>query len=394
MKILVSGASIAGPAVAYWLQRYGFEVTVVERADRLRGGGYPIDIRGTALEVVRRMGVYPQLRAAHVNTRALTFVEPDGAVIASLGPESISGGGDGHDLEVPRGDLARVLYGATRERVDYRFNDSIAAMTENADGVDVRFAGGAEERFDLVVAADGLHSTTRAQMFGPEEPFHRYLGYAFAGFTLPNDFGLSHEGLIWSTPGLGAALYAVGDNSFVGDGGVVHGFLNMARPEPPFEAFRDPAAQRDLVAAAFSGAGWHVPELIEGMRRADDLFFDVVSQIWMPRWSSGRLVLVGDAGYAPSFLTGQGSSLALVGAYLLAGELATTGDHETALDRYEKLARPFVESNQRLVTAGQATMFPTTGQAQIERDAMLRRLTRLPSSEEPAHSALVLPDYS
>ena len=388
MKVLVSGASIAGPAVAYWLQRYGFDVTVVERAAQLRGGGYPIDIRGTALDVVERMGIGPQLRAAHVNTRAITFVEPDGAVIARLQPEVIAGGGAGRDLEVPRGDLARVLYDVTRDRVRYRFSDSISTMTEDADGIDVRFARGGRQRFDLVVAADGLHSTTRGLVFGPEEPFHRYLGYAFAGFTVRRDFGLDHEAALWSTPGRGAALYAVGQQ------GTVHGFLNLALPQAPFHAFRDPAAQRELVASAFEGDGWYVPELVEAMRTSDDLFFDVVSQIRMPRWSAGRLVLVGDAGYAPSFLTGQGSSLALVGAYLLAGELAATGDHRTAFERYEKLARSFVEQNQDLVTAGQATMFPSTAEALAERDVMLRRLTALPAEEEPAHSALTLPDYS
>ncbi|SDS11667.1 FAD-dependent monooxygenase [Microlunatus soli] len=388
MKILVSGASIAGPAVAYWLQRYGFEVTVVERAPRLRGGGYPIDIRGTALEVVRRMGIYPQLRAAHVNTRAISFVEPDGAPIASVRPEAFSGGDDESDLEVPRGDLARVLYDATRDGVEYRFNDSIEEMVEDADRVDVRFAGGATEPFDLVVAADGLHSTTRAQVFGPEEPFHRYLGYSFAGFTMPNLFGLSHEALLWNEPGRAAALYAVNDPD------TVHAFLNLSLVEPPFHAFRDPAAQRELVASAFDGDGWWVPRIVQAMRTADDLFFDVISQIRMPRWASGRLVLLGDAAYAPSFLTGQGSSLALVGGYVLAGELATAGDHQTAVERYEKLVRPFVEQNQDLVSTGDAMMFPSTAQALIERNRIVRQLTTLPADRNAAHSALELPDYS
>jgi 2-polyprenyl-6-methoxyphenol hydroxylase-like FAD-dependent oxidoreductase len=392
MRILVSGASIAGPAVAYWLQRYGFEVEIVERADQVRGGGYPIDIRGTALEVVKRMGLHPQLRQAHIDSRALSFVNPDGSTIVSLQQGHVDDA-DSRDLEVSRGDLTGLLYDATRDKINYRFGDAITALDEDADGVDVRFLSGTTGRFDLVIAADGLHSTTRALRFGPEQPFHRYLGYCFAGFTVPNDFGLSREVVVWNEPGRAAALYAVRDQP------EVHGLLNLALAEPPFEAFRNPQAQRDLVAAAFEPDGWHLPRLVQAMRTADDLFFDMVTQIRMPRWSSGRLVLVGDAGYAPSFLTGQGSSIALVGAYVLAGELAAADvdgklDHQAAFERYEMITRPFVEANQDLVQAGEAALFPTTAEALAARNRMLQQLTALPPDNEPAHSALDLPEYA
>lgn len=399
MKILVSGASIAGPAVAYWLQRYGFDVTVVERAGQLRGGGYPIDIRATALEVVKRMGVHRQLRDAHIDTQALSFLNPDGSLVARLRPHAVdheltgSGDDDTRDLEVPRGDLARVLYDVTKEKVRYRFNDSISGLDEVADGVEVRFAGGDTERFALVVAADGVHSSTRALKFGSEQPLHRYLGYCFAGFTMPNEFGLSQEGVVWNEPGRGVMLYAVKGRP------EVFGFLCVSRDEPPFEAFRNPEAQRELVAARFEGDGWQVPRVVEAMRTADDLFFDMVTQIRMPHWSSGRLVLVGDAAHAPSFLTGQGSSTALVGAYVLAGELAAefgpggAGDHRAAFERYESITRPFVEANQNLVSPGQATLIPSTAEALAARNAMLQKIPALPSDKQPAHSAIDLPDY-
>jgi 2-polyprenyl-6-methoxyphenol hydroxylase-like FAD-dependent oxidoreductase len=388
-KILVSGASIAGPAVAYWLQRYGFTVTVVEHAQALRGGGYPIDIRGTALDVVERMGVYPRLRAAHVDTRRLTFLDVDGAPIVSLEPQAVVGGAEGRDIEVRRGDLAAALYDATRDDVTYRFGDSIEALDEDADGVEVTFRSGLRRRFDLVIGADGLHSRTRALAFGPEEQFHRYLGYCFAGFTMPNPLGLSHEGVMWNAPGRAAALYAVGDHP------QVHGFLNFALPEPPFAAFRDPAAQRELVAAVFADDGWEVPDMVRAMRRADDLFFDVISQIRMPAWSRGRVALVGDAAYAPSFLTGQGSSLALVGAYMLAGALATARDHGTAFADYERGTRGFVEQNQALVAEGDALLFPTTVEALARRDALLRQGSVTPQAAgRPEHSALTLPAFA
>ena len=388
-KSLVSGASIAGPAVAYWLQRYGFTVTVVEHAQALRGGGYPIDVRGTALDVVERMGVYPRLRAAHVDTRRLTFFDVDGAPIVSLKPQAVVGGAEGRDIEVRRGDLAAALYDATRDDVTYRFGDSIEALDEDADGVEVTFRSGLRRRFDLVIGADGLHSRTRALAFGPEEQFHRYLGYCFAGFTMPNPLGLSHEGVMWNAPGRAAALYAVGDHP------QVHGFLNFALPEPPFATFRDPAAQRELVAAVFADDGWEVPDMVRAMRTADDLFFDVISQIRMPAWSRGRVALVGDAAYAPSFLTGQGSSLALVGAYMLAGALATARDHGTAFADYERGTRGFVEQNQALVAEGDALLFPTTVEALARRDALLRQGSVTPQAAgRPEHSALTLPAFA
>ncbi|TGB14800.1 FAD-dependent monooxygenase [Streptomyces sp. MZ04] len=396
-KVLISGASIAGPALAFWLNRHGFAVTVVEKAGTPRLGGYPIDVRGTALEVVRRMGILPRLRDAHIDLRRLTFLDGDGGEVASLDPHTVTGGVAGQDLEVRRGDLTGALYAAVRDDVEFLFNDSIDTLDQSdhghghghGHGVDVTFRGGGRRTFDMVFGADGLHSRTRASLFGPEEQFHRYLGYCFAGFTMRNTFGLSHETVIWNTPGRAAALYATGDND------EVHAFLNFARPEPPFDAFRNPEAQRGLVAAVFADAGWEVPGMLAALRDADDLFFDVVSQIRMPRWSSGRVALVGDAAYAPSFLTGQGSSLALVGAYMLAASLADR-DHAAGFAAYEHSTREFVTLNQEQVGKGDATLFPTTAGALEQRNDMLRKLSAMPPAPEgrPAHSALTLPAFT
>ncbi|MFG3257261.1 FAD-dependent monooxygenase [Streptomyces sp. NPDC048172] len=386
---LISGASIAGPALAYWLSRYGFAVTVVEKAGTLRSGGYPIDVRGTALEVVRRMGILPRLREAHIDLRRLTFLDGDGGEVASLSPHALTGGVAGQDLEVRRGDLTDALYAAVRDDVEFLFDDSVDTLDQSGDGVDVTFRGGGSRTFDVVVGADGLHSRTRELLFGPEEQFHRYLGYCFAVFTMRNTFGLSHETLMWNTPGRAAALYAVG-----GEDEEVHAFLNFARPEPPFHVFRNPGAQRDLVSAVFADAGWEVPGMIAALRGTDDLFFDGVSQIRMPRWHSGRVALVGDAAYAPSFLTGQGTSLALVGAYMLAGSLADR-DHVSGFAAYEHGTRAFVAANQGLVGEGDATLFPTTALALERRNTMLRGLSALPPGEaRPAHSALALPEFA
>ncbi|MGW3502329.1 FAD-dependent monooxygenase [Streptomyces globisporus] len=388
--VLISGASIAGPALAFWLNRYGFAVTVVEKAGALRGGGYPIDVRGTALDVVRRMGILPRLRDAHIDLRRLTFLDEDGAEVASIAPHTVTGGVAGADLEVRRGALAGALNSAVRDDVEFLFDDSIDTLDQHRHGVDVTFRRGGGRTFDLVVGADGLHSHTRGLVFGPEERFHRYLGYCFAGFTLPNTFGLVRETTLWNAPGRAAVLYAVGD------GDDVHGFLNFARPQPPLDAFRNPEVQRDLVEAVFADAGWEVPGMLAAMRAADDMFFDVVSQIRMPRWADGRVALVGDAAYAPSFLTGQGSGLALVGAYMLAGSLAAEQDHTAAFAAYERDSRPFVTLNQDLVGTGDALLFPTTARALEERNALLRGLAATPPAAEgrSAHAALVLPEFA
>ncbi|MFE4915381.1 FAD-dependent monooxygenase [Streptomyces sp. NPDC056652] len=384
--VLISGAGIAGPALAYWLNRYGYEVTVVEKADTPRSGGYPIDVRGTALEVVRRMGILPRLRDVHIDLRRITFLGGDGGTVASVHPHSVTGGVAERDLEVRRGDLTDALYAAVRDDVEFLFNDSIDTLDQSGHGVDVTFRGGGTRTFDMVFGADGTHSRTRKTLFGPEVRFRRYLGYCFAVFTMRNTFGLSHETVMWNTPGRAAALYAVGDHD------EVHAFLNFAQPEAPFDAFSDPEAQRDLVAQVFAGAGWEVPGMLAAMRDADDVFFDGVSQIRMPRWSSGRVALVGDAAYAPSFLTGQGTSLALVGAYMLAASLAGR-DHTAGFAAYEHDTRGFVTVNQGLVGEGGATLFPATAEALEQRNERLRDLSAIPAATgRPAHSALTLPD--
>ncbi|MFI9489400.1 FAD-dependent monooxygenase [Promicromonospora sp. NPDC052451] len=386
--VLITGASLAGPTLAYWLHRYGFAVTLVEKAHAPRGGGYPIDVRGTAIEVVRRMGILPTLQAAHIDTGRFTFLDADGAEVAVLRPSAVAGSVEGQDLEVGRGNLTAALYETVRDDVEFVFDDSVDTLDQHERGVDVTFRSGRQRTFDVVVGADGMHSGTRRALLGPEEQFHRYLGYSFAVFTMPNTLGLSRELLMWNTPGRAAALYATG-----GADDDLHAFLNFHQPEQPLHLRRDPDAQRDLVARTYADAGWEVGTIVKAMHQADDLFFDTAGQIRMPRWSSGRVALVGDSAYAPSFLTGQGSSLALVGAYMLARSLATHGDHVDAFAAYERDTREFVTLNQALVDKGGARLFPTTAEALERRNAMLRGLVAMPATTpQPAHSALVLPE--
>jgi 2-polyprenyl-6-methoxyphenol hydroxylase-like FAD-dependent oxidoreductase len=393
--VLISGASIAGPALAFWLHRHGFRPVVVERAASVRAGGYPIDVRATALGVVRRMGLLPALREAHIDTRRSTFVDARGRAIARLTPDEFTGRPEGPDVELPRGDLAHLLFERTRDDVEYLFEDTITALDQDVDAVHVTFRHGPPRTVDAVVGADGLHSAVRGLVFGPETGFRHDLGFAFAGFSMDDPWELDREFIAHNTPGRMAGCYAVR-----GRAGLV-GMLAFATP--PGFAFDpgDNARQRDLVAAAFAGGGWEVPRLIAAMRTAEDFFFDTVSQIRMPRWTSRRVALVGDAAYAPALLSGQGTSLALVGAYVLAGELAAAGgDPAVAFPAYEQAMRPFVERNQRLARSGGAALIPRTRAGLWLRNRLFAALPHLGPAKrllsgriDEAARSFPLPDY-
>ncbi|MBO0998919.1 FAD-dependent monooxygenase [Bacillus sp. SD075] len=390
--VLISGASIAGPTLAYWLCKYGFDVTVVELAGTIRGGGYPIDIRGTAIDVVEQMGILEQLQADHINSQKITFLNPDGGIAGVIKPEELTGGEEGRDIEMPRGSLTESLFDLTKSQpIRYQFNDSITALNDDGTGVDVIFKSGLRSRFDIVIGADGLHSNTRRLTFGEEEQFSRYLGYCFNGFSIPNDLGLSHESVTYATPGRIAVLSASGDSD------TLHAFLTFASEQPPFSKKHDANKQRKLTAEIFAESGWEIPRLVKAMLESDDLYYDVVSQIHMPRWSSGRVTLVGDSAYAPSFMAGQGSSLALVGAYILAGELASHEEHGKAFAAYENIMRPFVEANQALAGPGAAFLFPRTSEEIKVRNQALSALQSSDHENMPGdgdvHSSLRLPNY-
>lgn len=390
LKVLVSGASIAGPTLGYWLTEFGFDVEIVERSSEVRGGGYPIDLRGSAMDVAQRMGMMASLREAHLDIRRLTLFDRDAQPILAVNPEQFSGGTQGHDVEVPRGDLARLLYDRTRDRCTYRFNDYAVALEDLGDEVDVEFKSGRRARYHYVIGADGLHSATRGFIFGAEEPFIRHLGYFFMGYTLPNVFGMDREQQVFSTAGRMAGL------SNVRDSDRVTALLTMALDEMPSAADRTPDVQRERFKAVFGNDGWHVPRLLDEMDRADDIYCDTVSQIRMPTWSKGRIALAGDAAFGPSFITGQGSSLALAGAYVLAGELARNpGDPAAAFANYDREYRPFAEANQNL--AGNRWQFiPTDAESERQRNERLRTsgLPSAPAEQKRAiHNALTIKDY-
>ncbi len=342
--MLVAGASIAGPALAHWLRRRGAEVTVVERAPELRPGGQAVDARGVTREVIRRMGLDAAVRAARTETAGAYTVDVDGNVLETFRAEDDDGDGYISEIEILRGDLSRVLYDDTRDGVRYLFDDRIAALTQDADGVDVTFAGGDRQRFDLVVGADGLHSGLRAMVFGPHDRFVRRLGRMMCFYTVPNEFGLDRWLMEYQESGTGrsAGLRPIQD--------ATRAMAIFSFPAADVEVdHRDVAAQKRLLRERMAGLGWLTPRILAHLDDTPDFYLDQVAQVVMDRWSTGRVGLLGDAAFSSSPLSGQGTGLALVGAYLLAGELAAAGwDPRAGFAAYERRMRPFVEANQEI----------------------------------------------
>ncbi|NGN63548.1 FAD-dependent oxidoreductase [Streptomyces sp. A7024] len=346
MDILISGASVAGPALAYWLRRHGFNPTVVERAPRLRDGGFAVDFRGEALDVLDRMGLLEQVRALDTGMGDAALVDGDGRRYATL-PAVVFAG----ELEILKGDLTRLLYEATSDGTEYLFDDSIASLEQDADGVHVTFERSAPRTFDLVVGADGLHSRTRALAFGPEEKYLRHLGIYSAIFTLDNYLDLRHTGQLYSVPGRAANIFSARGNT------EARAALHFAS-EPLAYDRRDPDATKRLLTERFAAEGWEVPRLLRELAAADDVYFDANAQVEMDTWSTGRVALLGDAGYCAAPTSGRGTSQALIGAYVLAGELAAArGDHTRAFTAYERELRPYVAEHQQAGRKGAEHFF-------------------------------------
>ncbi|MFG1997748.1 FAD-dependent monooxygenase [Spirillospora sp. NPDC048911] len=353
-NVLISGASIGGPALAYWLARYGFNVTIVELTPSLRAGGQAIDVRGPALEVAERMGVLAEIRAGRVEMRGMSMVDAEGKELFSTTERTITGGDlDSPDVEILRDDLSFVMAAAAERAgtVEYLFGDSITAIEQDDDGVRVTFRNSPQRTFDLVVGADGLHSNTRGLMFGPEADYIRYMGTYLAVWSIPNYLELDRWQMFHQVPGgsWGGGVMSVRDNT---ECRVYMGFETETTLDYDY---RDIEAQKRILAERLGGEGWELPRMLEYMWEAKDFHFDAMAQVHMDTWSNGRVVLLGDAAYCGSPLSGQGTTMAMVAAYVLAGELkAAGGDHVKAFAAYERELREYVRRNQELAYTNKA----------------------------------------
>ncbi|AEK39464.1 FAD-dependent monooxygenase [Amycolatopsis mediterranei] len=348
-RVLISGASVAGPALAFWLRRHGFTPTVVERAPELRDGGYAVDFRGASLQVLDRMGLLGAVEAAATRMGEVTYVDSANRPLVVTPPTYQSG-----ELEILRGDLARILYDATRDGVEYVFGDSVTGIAEHGDGVTVTFAHGEPREFDLVIGADGLHSNVRSLAFGEESRFRRDLGYYVSIFTVPNHLGLDRAGRFYNEPNRTVGVYSARDNT------EAKALFWFGADQLDYDP-RDAAQQRRIVEEKFRDVGWETSTLLAAMREAPDFYFDSASQIKLDSYARGRVALVGDAAYCAAPLSGMGTSLAIVGAYVLAGELAAAGgDHATAFDAYSREMRGFVDACQKLAEGNGKWFVPPT----------------------------------
>jgi 2-polyprenyl-6-methoxyphenol hydroxylase-like FAD-dependent oxidoreductase len=337
-SILISGASIAGPALAYWLNAQGWQTTVVERFAELRDDGQNIDVRGAGREVARRMGIEDAIRAASTGETGTEFVDADGRAVARFAAGRSDSGGATAELEIVRGQLSRIIVERTRDDTEYVFGDQIVGLDEDADGVTVTFADGLARTFDVVAVAEGLRSRTRSLVF-PGVDAVRELGLYIAYLTIPrtdDDTTLWR----WHSAGLGRSITLRPDN--VGTTRATLTFLSDVRGLDEL----DHDAVVTILRRTFADVGWVAPRVLAALDDAP-LYFDAVGQAHLPFWSSGRVALVGDAAYCSSPVSGMSTSLALTGAYVLAGELAAH-PHTTAFARYDRIMRPYVEQAQKL----------------------------------------------
>jgi 2-polyprenyl-6-methoxyphenol hydroxylase-like FAD-dependent oxidoreductase len=340
-SVLISGIGIAGATLAYWLGEQGFQPTLVERASYPRTRGYVIDFWGLGYDIAERMGLLSDLKSGGYDVEEVRFVDTKGRRVGGFGADIFRSLTGGRFVSLARGDLAKLIYNKIDRRYETMFGDSIAGVEENKAGVDVVFERGPARRFDLVVGADGLHSAIRELVFGSQNRFERYLGYHVAAFEVeeyrPRDEGVY---VSYAVPGKQVSRFAMRDNRTL--------FLFVfAVGSGQHIVEHDATAHKAVLREEFGNAGWECPKILAALDSVDDVYFDRVSQIQMDGWSRGRVALVGDAAFCPSLLAGQGAALAMISAYVLAGELnRSKGQFEDAFSRYERLLLPFMTAKQ------------------------------------------------
>ncbi len=364
-RALISGASIAGPVLAFWLSEAGWDVTVVERAERLRTSGYPVDVRGTAIDVVRRMGLSDQISAERYRHVPVDLLAPRGRRLCTLDFGNLLSSSGSEDVELTRGALSEILYRASAHRVGYVFGDSITSVTQTDAGVDVTFNRRRSQTFDVVIGADGIHSNVRKLAFGEEDRFVRHLGPYVAVWELPTNMFAPGTGFLYSQPGRTAAIERPPD------GAAARAFLTFVHPAPGSVNRHATDQIATVFREAFAEDHWRTNEVIDTLPDADDVYFDTVSQVRMDCWSSGRIALVGDAAYAPAFLSGQGTSIAIAGAYVLASELVRHDRPEPAFAAYERRLRGYVDTNQNLALRTDSTVIARTSGQLLRRNIKL-----------------------
>jgi 2-polyprenyl-6-methoxyphenol hydroxylase-like FAD-dependent oxidoreductase len=363
--VLISGAGIAGPTLAYWLLRNGFEPTIVEKAPEPRTGGYIVDFWGLGFDVADRMGLIPDLRRQGYDVSEVRFVDAEGRTEGGFGVDIIRTITAGRFVSLQRSALARLLYEKIEGRCEFLFDDSVAGIRPDPEGADVSFEHGLGRRFHFVIGADGVHSGVRQLIFGDQDKYETYLGYMVAAVGVRGYRNRTEDVYVsYSLPGKQIARFAMRDDRTV--------FLFVMAAKQPF-SFRvaDRVGQKALLRAEFGGAGWECDAILDAVDGSDDIYFDRISQIRMDTWSRGPIALVGDAAFAPSLLAGQGAALAMAAAYVLAGELGSSPLPD-AFRRYEQRLRPMISRKQDAAARFASSFAPTSRFGLMARNLVTR----------------------
>lgn len=388
--VLISGAGIGGPTLAYWLKAAGFEPTIIEHAPTLRSGGYVIDFWGLGYDIAERMRLTEEINRAGYHIREMRIDDAKGKRISGFGTSVFLELTGGRYVTVGRSVLSQLLLEKVNRDIEAIFGDEIIEIDDQKTHVRVRLKSGAERRFDFVVGADGLHSAVRRLVFGPQDRFEKRLGYVVAAFEVPGYRPRNDDVYtMYNEPGRMVGRVSLRDDKTL--------FL-FVFAEDADTPIHDLAAQKRLMRSKFGNSRWECRSILDALDDAPEVYFDRVSQIHMEHWSRGRVVLVGDAAYCVSLLAGQGSALAMTGAYVLAGELLkTAGRHDIAFANYEKLLRGFIEQKQRGAERFASSFAPKTRLGLFLRNQVIRAATipgfaRLTFGRDII-DVLKLPDY-
>lgn len=382
-KILVIGAGIAGPTVCYWLKKYGFNPTLIEKSKQLRVGGYDIDIRGSALDVVKKMGIYDSIHAKRTSLLSTRYVDADGQILSEEYDEKVHFN-DGDDVELLRGDLANILL-QTIPDVPCHFDQEIINLTQKDQFVEVTFKDGHIEQYDLVIAADGLHSSTRRLTFSDKDYQFFNLGYYVSIFSVPNYLNLNRTKVMFTK---NQKIISVDSDKDPNTAFVSFGI----RSNKVLTDITNEREQKECLKDWGCDLGWEANKILELMNASDDFYFDIMAQIKMDSWAKGRVTLLGDAAYCASPFSGQGINLAIVGAYVLAGELKSAeGDYPVAFKRYNELMRPFADAAQDLALWMGECFLP---EDEVSKEILEHRSSEIIEKIKVVTNTISLPDYA
>ena len=388
--VLISGVGIAGPTLAFWLRRGGFEPTLLECAPGLRNGGYVVDFWGLGYDIAERMGLTDAIERLGYHMREVRIVDKSGRRIAGFGTRVFRELTGGRFVTLGRSDLSRLLFDKVSDVTETIFGDEVLSLQERSDAVEVQFRSGQTRRFGLVIGADGLHSNVRRLTFGSQDRFETHLGYYAAAFEVtgyrPRDESVY---VIYNQPGRMLGRFALHDDRTL--------FLFVFAFDSTGPDLNT-AEQKAILREQFRHGSWECPRVLSELDRTENLYFDRVSQIRMERWFRGRVALVGDAAFCVSLMAGQGSALAITAAYVMAGELVkASGRHEEAFRSYEALLRDYIGLKQKGAERFSSAFAPRTRRGLFVRNLVVNAssipgLARLAFGRDIIDK-LQLPDY-